>query len=315
MVLNPPARHPFLFYLWFEYMVPKALKKTGAGLFLSTDGYLSLNTQVPSIPVIHDLNFEHYPEHLPFLVRKYYKHYFPKFARRASRIATVSDFSKTDIAEYYKIDPNKIDVVYNGANETYHPISPGEMDLTRQKYAGGGPYFLFIGSLLPRKNIANLLLAFDIFKRENLNPVKLLIIGEKRRWADKINNAYNGMKHKKDVIFKGQTAPDELKMIIPSALAMVYVSFFEGFGIPIIEAMRSGTPVITSDVSCMPEIAGNAAMLTDPFSPKAIAECMKKISADNGIRKSLMEKGLSRAKDFSWDITANKLWDCILKTQ
>ena len=303
-----PARHPILFYLWFEFSVQRTLSSLGADLFLSTDGYLSLDTPTRSIPVIHDINFEHFPEQLPVMTRKYYKYFFPKFARKAIRIATVSEFSKADIVSKYGINEDNIDVVYNGANELYVPTSNEEKIKTREKYSAGNPYFLFIGSLLPRKNIANLFRAFDLFKSSSSNQVKLIIIGEKRWWTADIENAYKEMKFKDDVIFKGHTAPDELKSIIPAALAMTYVSFFEGFGIPIIEAMKCGLPVITSDASCMPEIANGAALLCNPDSPQSIADKMTEVASSPDGMEDLVQKGLQRARDFSWDITSEKLW-------
>jgi len=303
-----PARHPVLFYLWFEYSVQRALGQLGADLFLSTDGYLSLDTPTRSIPVIHDINFEHSPEQLPAMTRRYYKYFFPKFARKAIRIATVSEYSKADIVAKYGINEDDIDVVYNGANEIYMTISEEDKTAAREKYATGNPYFLFIGSLLPRKNIANLFRAFDLFKSNSTNQVKLMIIGEKKWWTSEIENAYKEMKFKDDVIFKGHTAPDELKFIIPAALAMTYVSFFEGFGVPIIEAMKCGTPVITSDISCMPEIAGGAALLCDPNSPDSIAQKMSDVANSPDNNEALVTQGLERAEVFSWDITAEKLW-------
>ncbi|HIA10734.1 MAG TPA: glycosyltransferase family 1 protein [Flavobacteriales bacterium] len=308
IVIRPQARHPILFYLWFEKSIPRALKKINPDLFMSTDGYLSLSTTTPSLPVIHDLNFEHYPEQLPFLVRKYYKHYFPRFARKAAR------FSKSDIVATYGIQPDKIDVVYNGANEIYQPINSEAIEVCRNRHAGGSPYFLFVGSLLPRKNIANLFSAFDLFKRNASNDIKLMIIGERKWWTSEIKGAYEAMEHRESVIFKGHTSPDELQQLIPSALALTYVSFFEGFGIPIIEAMRCGTPVITSDASSMPEIAGGAAMLTDPSSIQSIADAMTKIATSQELQRNFSEKGLERAKDFSWDATADKMWESMLKS-
>jgi glycosyltransferase involved in cell wall biosynthesis len=303
-----PARHPVLFYLWFEYSVPRALGQLGVDLFLSTDGYLSLDTPTRSIPVIHDINFEHYPEQLPAMTRRYYKYFFPKFARKAIRIATVSEYSKADIVANYGINEDNIDVVYNGANEIYMTTSEEDKTAAREKYAAGNPYFLFIGSLLPRKNIANLFRAFDLFKSDPNNQVKLMIIGEKKWWTSEVEHVYKEMKFKDDVIFKGHTAPDALKDIIPAALAMTYVSFFEGFGIPILEAMKCGTPVITSDTSCMPEIAGRAALLCDPNSPDSIAQKMSDVANSPDNNEALVTQGLERAEVFSWDITAEKLW-------
>jgi glycosyltransferase involved in cell wall biosynthesis len=314
LILSPQARHPFLYYWWFEHSIPKTLIKIQADLFLSPDGYLALRSNVPSIPVIHDINFEHFPENLPYLTRHYYQYFFPLFAKKAKRIATVSEFSKNDICKTYDISENKIDVVFNGVNELYATISDEEKTNHRNYYSGGDPYFLFVGSLHPRKNVANLFRAFDQFKSQKPGKEKLLIIGSKKWWTKDIRMAYESMANKSDVLFKSHCSPNELKHIIPSALAMTYVSLFEGFGIPIIEAMQCGTPVITSNVSSMPEVAGEAAFITDPYSITSISAAMTAIASDSNLRNELILKGLKRAEDFSWDKTAAKLWTTLEKT-
>ncbi|MCH8319124.1 MAG: glycosyltransferase, partial [Bacteroidetes bacterium] len=135
LVLSPAARHPFLWYYWFEFAVSNCLKKLKPDIFLSTDGYLCLSTKVKSVLVIHDLAFEHYPKHIDYLTRKYYKYFVPKYAKKADRIATVSRFSKEDIIDKYQISSDKIDVVYNGANELYQPLNEKEKLKIRSKYA------------------------------------------------------------------------------------------------------------------------------------------------------------------------------------
>ncbi len=313
VALFPQARHPFLYYLWFEHAVPAALKKYRADLFLSPDGYLSLSTKVPQVGVIHDLNFEHYPKDLPALTRWYYRHYFPRFAAVASRLATVSEFSKKDIVSCYGIAPEKIDVVYNGVNELYKPVSYGEQQLIRGKYADGKPYFLFVGMLHQRKNIANLFRAYEQFRTRSGTGVKLLIVGHKKWWTPEMEEVFNGMVFKEDVIFLGRQPIEELVKIVGSAMAMTYVSYFEGFGVPIIESMRCGVPVITSNVTSMPEVSGDAALLVDPFHVNAIAEAMLKISSDSSFAAALSAKGLKQSEQFSWDVTTVRLWECIQK--
>ena len=159
VVVPPQARHPFLYYLWFEWSIPYILRKTNADLFLSPDGYISLKTNIPTTAVIHDINFAHRPKDLPFWHRKFYNHYFPQYAQYADRIVTVSEYSKNDICETYSIDNKKIDVVYNGANKLYKPLSPKEIDLIRHEISNNRPYFIFVGSLHPRKNIIGMLKA------------------------------------------------------------------------------------------------------------------------------------------------------------
>jgi glycosyltransferase involved in cell wall biosynthesis len=313
LILSPQARHPFLFYWWFEFSVAGILNKLKPDLFISPDGYLSLNAKCKQLAVMHDLNFEHYPKDLSFLVRKYYKFFFPRFARKATRIATVSEFSKQDLMQTYGINENLIDVVYNGCNTSFVPVTDEIEKITKEKYSTNADYFLFVGSLHPRKNISRLFEAFDKFKSQNSNTVKLLIVGEKYYWTSQIKHTYLNMKYKKDVIFTGRLPSEELKKVMASALALTYVPYFEGFGIPILEAMNSDTPVITSNVTSMPEVAGNAALLIDPFSIESIAEGMNRMYSDKDLRSALIEKGRQRKLDFSWDKTADLLWKSVLK--
>jgi glycosyltransferase involved in cell wall biosynthesis len=314
VILSPPARHPFLFYWWFEVSVSNFLNKFKPDLFLSPDGYLSLHAKCKQLAVIHDINFEHYPNDLSFLVSHYYKYFFPKFAHKANGIATVSQFSKNDIINTYSVKNEKIDVVYNGCNEVYKPIDEALQLETKRQYTANCDYFLFVGSLHPRKNISRLFEAFDLFKNEQKSNIKLVIVGEKYYWTSAIKKTYINMKYRNEVVFTGRLNTDYLKNIIGSALALTYVPYFEGFGIPILEAMNCKTPVITSNVTSMPEIAGDAALLIDPFSVESIANAMKILYEDSDLRNSLIERGNKRKLDFSWDKTADALWQCIEKT-
>ena len=312
--LFPQARHPLLYYLWFEFSIPQLLKKLQPDLFLSPDGYTSLKSKFKSLVVFHDLNFEHYPEDIPLLERKYYKYFFPKYAKKADRIATVSEYSKQDIVEQYKVLPDKIDVVFNGANENFVPLNKSEKIKTKKEFSNGASYFIYVGSLHPRKNLVNLLKAYDKFKTENSSSVKLLIVGEKMWNTSEIDEVFNKMKFKDEVIFTGRLNVDKLHKVLASALALTYVSYFEGFGIPIVEAFRCDVPVITSNVTSMPEIAGDAALHVDPFSIDSIADALKKIDKNEELRNDLIEKGRQRRNDFTWQKSADNLWKSIEKT-
>jgi glycosyltransferase involved in cell wall biosynthesis len=314
IVIGPQARHPLLFYMWFEYSIPQVLKRVKADLFISPDGYLSLSTKVPQLAVIHDLNFEHFPQDLPRIITKYYKHFFPRFAAKVKRIATVSEFSKKDIQEKYKIPGNKIDVVYNGVNEMFHPISTSEKTAAKEKYSGGFDYFIFIGALLPRKNLKNLFLAYDIFRERSGYKHKLIIVGAKKWWTKDLEIVFNNLKYKNDVVFTGRLGDKDLNSVLAAASALTYVSYFEGFGIPILEAFRCEVPVITSNVSSMPEVAGNAAFLTDPFNPVSIADAMQKIASDPKQCEELLKNAAIKQKEYSWERSAKLLWNCIENT-
>jgi glycosyltransferase involved in cell wall biosynthesis len=314
VAVSPQARHPFLFITWFELSIPRILRKCRADLFLSPDGYLSLRTKVPSLAVIHDLNFEHFPGDLPWLIRWYYRTFFPRFARKAKRIATVSEFSASDIRAQYGIEPSLIDIVYDGANESFKPLSDEEQQKVRETYTSGKPYFVFVGALHPRKNLAKLFTAFDLFLRQRgKDDIALLIVGEKKWWTPGIRNAYEAMQYKQNVIFAGRLNQQNLNAAIGAALASTYVSYFEGFGIPIVESWRCGTPVITSNVTSMPEVAGDAALLADPFDAQSIADAMNLIAESESLRKGLIQKGHERQNIFTWDRTAALLWESVLR--
>lgn len=313
LILSPQARHPFLFYWWFEFSVAHFLNRYKPDLFLSPDGYMSLKANCKQLAVIHDINFEHHPKDVSWIVRKYYTRFFPKFARKATRIATVSEFSKKDIMDCYKIESNKIDVVYNGCNDLYTSIDNELKAKTKEKFSKNCDFFLFVGALQPRKNISRLFHAFDKFKSATKSDVKLVIVGEKYRWTSEIKSTYLNMEFKEDVIFTGRLDSTELHHVIGSALAMTYIPYFEGFGIPILEAMNCDTPVITSNITSMPEVAGDAALLVDPFSVDSISNAMIYIYKDGDMRNALIEKGRKRKLDFSWNKTAEALWKSIEK--
>ncbi len=313
VIVPPPARHPLLWIFWFEVSVPYILRKYGIDLFLSTDGFLSMHTRVPQIAVIHDINFHHRPGDLPYFNRRYYRFYFPRFAAKAARIATVSEYSRRDIVNTYEIPEEKIDLVYNGANDIYKPLPEAMKEAVRNKYTEGSPYFIFIGSLHPRKNIRNLLRAFQLFREEYKGDFKMVIVGEKFFLTRSIEEQLESMYFKRDVLFTGRLSNDELKDLLGASWALTFVPFFEGFGIPLIEAMQCDIPVIASNVTSLPEIAGEAALYVNPESPGSIRDAMIRIVKEEGLRETLISKGRERRTHYSWDLTAQALWSTVEK--
>jgi glycosyltransferase involved in cell wall biosynthesis len=308
-VIFPPTRHVILSYLWLEYSIVNVIRRHKPDLFYSPDGYLSLKLkEIPSIAAIHDLNFHHNPNDVPFIVSKYYHYFIPKFARLAKRIITVSEFSKQDIAQQYNIPLDIIDVAYNGANEMFEPISADEKFKVKQEYTMGCDYYIYIGVMVPRKNVALLLNAFSEYKKATGRKTKLVIVGEKMFLTKDIEHAYDNSSFKSDIIFTGRLGPDKLKYLMGAATCLMLVSYFEGFGIPIVEAMYADIPVITSNVTSMPEIAGDAAILVNPFSIDSIKDAMIRIESDHLLRQQLIEKGRLRRQLFTWDKSAAIIW-------
>ncbi|MEZ5147666.1 MAG: glycosyltransferase family 1 protein [Bacteroidales bacterium] len=161
--------------------------------------------------------------------------------------------------------------------------------------------------------MVNLFKAFDAFKSADQKGIKLLVVGEKMYWSDQIAKAYEQMKYKQEVIFSGRLKLPELKEAVGAAIALTYVSYFEGFGIPIVEAFNAETPVITSNVTSMPEVAGDAALLIDPFSVDSICDALNRMSSDEKLRQELIDKGRIQSKKFTWDKSAERLWNSMEK--
>lgn len=315
LVIGPPARHPFLYYAWFQFSVKQVLNKMQPDLFLSPDGFLSLGAKCKQLPVIHDINFVHHPNDTKWLTSKFYNHYFPKYANEAIRIATVSEFSKQDIIKHYKVSPDKIDVVYNGINSFFKPIDSENKQKTKEKFTQGKDYFVSVGSLHPRKNSANLIRAFALFKKESRSDYKLVLAGPEFWGLADINSALTESGLKEDVVFTGRLSNEDLSDVLGSATALTFVPYYEGFGIPLIEAMEAKVPIITSNVTSLPEVAGNAALLVNPTEIHEIKNAMLQLYNNEGLRESLIEKGTIQKQKFSWDKTADLLWESILKTK
>lgn len=313
IVLPPPTRHPVLWYLWFEWLIPTVLKRLKPDLFLSPDGYISLRTKTPQLAVIHDINFIHRPQELPFCIGSYYRHYFPKFAKKATRIVTVSEYSKQDICNTFSVPGEKVDVVFNGAGEIFSPLLPEEIRTWKERHTRNSDYFVYVGSLHPRKNIVGLLKAFDEFKKTDSNGIKLMIVGEPMFKTFEIRTTLKKMIHRNDVVSIGRLNPDDLRLAIGAAQVLLLVSFFEGFGIPVLEAMKCNIPVICSGTTSLPEVAGEAALYIDPFSPQSISQAMTRLVKEKNLRESLIEKGSERSNMFSWDKTSDLLWESIEK--
>lgn len=311
IVIGPPTRHPFLWYLWFEYQIPKALKKYKCDVFYSGDTYMSLSTHITTVIVCHDIAYAHYPNHIPWLKRKYYQKYFPLFHKNSDQIITVSNATKQDIIKTYALDGSKITTAYNAVKEGITKVTSEERSATRKDFADGKPYFIYVGSIHPRKNVVHIIKAFDLFKQNSDSDYKLVLVGRLAWNTEAFNQSLANAKHKDDIIFMQELYNEQVNALIGSAEAMVYVSLFEGFGLPIVEAMAAEVPVITSNISSMPEVAGDAAILVDPDDIVEIAEAMTSIKNDKELREELILIGKKQVLKFDWNETAEITYDVI----
>ena len=303
----PPWRHPLLYLFFLEMILPLFLVINKINLFIGMDGMISMLSSKNQISVIHDLNFVHYPKFLPLKNRLFYNIFYPIYARKAKYIATVSEFSKNDITQCFNINPNKIVVVYCASKDTFHPISDYIKNQTREKHSSGYPYFITLGTIHPRKNIENTIRAFGLFLAKTKLQYKLILVGQFMWDNSKVFETIKELKLEKDVIITGRLNDKETNDLLASAEALLFMSYFEGFGIPILEAFATETPVICSNTTSLDEISGNAALKADPDNPEEISNKMYDLIKNELLRKTLKFDGVDRNKYFNWRKTAINL--------
>lgn len=311
--LPPPARRPVLWYLWFEWVLPSYFKWAKPDVFLSPDGYCSLRTNVPTVMITHDIAYMHYPDQIPAWALKYYQSNVPRFLGRADRILTVSEFGRNDILAHFPIDTNKIEVAPNALRGDFAPLSSEEKQAIKFAYADGRDYFFYLGAVHPRKNVHRLIRAFDRFKKETNAPVRLLIAGRFAWQTGVIMEAYQAAEYQEDIQFLGYVPDEELEKVLGAALALTYVSLFEGFGLPLLEAMHADVPILTSKASAMPEVAGQAALLVDPLDIEAIAKGLKDLYKGVDLRQGLVRQGSLERQRYTWEETAVVVYESFIK--
>ena len=217
--LWPPARRPMLYDWWFDYSVTRAIRRWNADVFVSTDGFLSRRTSIPQLAVMHDLNFMHHPQWMPPREARYYRSRFPQFASIASRLATVSDYSQNDLVEQFGLDPDRIDVIPNAPASAYAVLDEESKASQRKRWSEGNPYFIFVGSLHPRKNIEGLLAAFAAYKAGG-GLAHLVVVGSSM-WTEE-------MRATMDVHWVGRLDRVDLALAMGGALGLQQEHPLEG---------------------------------------------------------------------------------------
>ena len=309
VVLGPQSRHPVLWYLWFEKSISKALLQNKIDVFFTPELYCCLSVDTPTLMIVHDLAYAHYPRHIPFSHRTYLQYFVPRFIGRADKIGCVSKATKEDVKTRFEVEEEKLFISYNGPTPGFAPLNEEEKTQVRNEITGGDPYFVYIGSMHPRKNIGRLILAYDQFRKDNPSSThKLVLVGRLAWKSGRIKEAYDESPFKEDILPLGQIK--NASRIIGAAEAMVYVSLLEGFGIPILEAMQCEVPVVTSNVSSMPEVVGEAGIQVDPKDVDSISKGMMEV-LNTDRRTIIIEKGKDRLSQFSWDGTAEKVYEML----
>ncbi|MCS7037058.1 MAG: glycosyltransferase family 1 protein [Saprospiraceae bacterium] len=313
-VLFPPARHPFLWWVWFEWAVPRALKHYRPDVFFSPDSYLSLRAKTPTLLTVHDLIPLQEPHSVPWLPRHYYRHFLPRFIQRADRIVAVSEYVRQSILQRVGVPAERISTVYNGYRSAFKPLSAAECAAVRDAYADGQAYFLYTGAIHPRKNVSRLIAAFDAFKAQTGAPVRLLVAGRMAWLSEPVREALHKAQFSSDIRLLGYVSEAELTRLCAAALALVNVSLNEGFGLPVVEAFACDVPVLCSDRTALAEVAGEAAFLVNPESVSEIAAGLLALYRDAALREALVSKGRLQRQKFRWDAAAQQLYRLLQET-
>ena len=261
-----------------------------------------------SLVTVHDLGYRYFPEAHPPLQRLYLDLTTRWNARAAAHILADSQAAKADLVAHYATPPDRISVAYPGYDQTLAPICDLErIEAAKSRYTITGDYFLYLGTLQPRKNLARVIDAFATTETK-----AALVLAGKRGWLyDDLFKQVCQLGLEKRVIFAGYIAEEDKADLLSGALAFVFPSLYEGFGLPVLEAQACGCPVITSTTSSLPEVAGDGALLVDPHSSSAIADAMQRIAADPSLRESLIEHGFINVRLFSWTACAQAVLDAI----
>jgi glycosyltransferase involved in cell wall biosynthesis len=294
-------------FLWSQTFLPLYLyKKKALGekidVFFSPAHYAPRFCPIASVVTVHDLSYFYYPEE--FLKKDLYqlKNWTKYSVKNAKKVIAVSATTKKDLIKFYQLPEEKIEVIYNGG-----PRHIKKLKLTKSKF------ILFVGTLQPRKNLITLIAAFNLFYKQN-PEFKLVIAGKKGWLYENIFHHVKELRLEKQVIFTGYISEEELISYYKNAFCFVLPSFYEGFGIPLLEAMSFNCPVISSSSSSLPEVGGNACLYFNPKSVNDLLKKMKMIMENEKLRKELIKKGKERLKLFSWKTCAEKTLAVIKKT-
>ncbi len=294
-----------------QLRIPLALRREGVTLFHATHYVLPPLVSCRSVVTIHDCIHLMFPQYLPNRFALGYARASMAYAtRQATRVLTVSESSKRDIIRFFGTSADKIDVIPNAFNERFS-LEPKEEDMVRvrERYQLQDAFVLYAGNVKPHKNLERLIEAFSLVRRRGLGNLKLVLIGDEISRYAALRRAVHRHQLHPYVRFIGFMPEETLAVMYRLAAVFVFPSLYEGFGLPPLEAMASGTPVVTSNVSALPEVAGDAALLVDPYDPVAIADAIHDVLTNDALRSRLCHKGQQRASQFSWEASARRVRD------
>ena len=255
----------------------------------------------------HDVGYERYPETYSRWELTSLKQGAKRAVRKADLIITISQFTKEEMLKFYKIEPEKIKVIYLGCNhDRWQPQSAEAIKQFQQENNLGLPYFVYLGRLTLRKNIIDLIRIYNRFREKNKTPHQLILVGQAAPWQNEINEEIQVSPYKNEIKKMGWLPLAQLPFLLSGAQGLVFPSFYEGFGLPVIEAMACGCPVIASSSGALPEIVASGGLLVDAHDIEGFAQKMVAVITDQNLRQDLIKRGLARSQEFSWEKCARE---------
>lgn len=300
--------------LWTHLRLAAELRQHPPDRLFVPAHVLPLYCPVPAVVTVHDLGYKHYPTTHRLFDRWYLDWTTRRHTRVARHILADSQATKQDLIDFYRADPQRISVVYLGRDESLTRVAdPLIIERTKAKYGVDGDYLLHLGTLHPRKNLVRLIEAFQLAGPQLPPALKLVIAGQKGWLYDEIFARVQSLGLTGRILFPGYVDDADKPALLSGALAYIFPSLYEGFGLPVLEAMTCQTPVLTSRVSSLPEVAGDAALLIDPHSSDDIAAGLVRLVGDADLRHRLIEQGLKQIDQFSWDKAAKQILEILAK--
>ncbi|MFQ5813782.1 MAG: glycosyltransferase family 4 protein, partial [Anaerolineae bacterium] len=301
-----PTFRPPIRIFWEQVVQPFALQKERVDLLHALAFVTPLLSPCPSVVTIHDLSFLLYPESFKRSKRFYLSLFTRLSARQARCIIAVSKSTKRDVVRLLGVSPDKVEVVYSGVDDVFHPLAEDQVAAFRSKRGLPERFILFVGTIEPRKNVTRLIEAFAALRPCDLANLKLVIGGAKGWFYHNVFARVEELGLEGDVVFPGYIPVSELPLWYNAAELFVYPSLYEGFGLPLLEAMACGTPVVAANTSSLPEVVGEVGLTVDPLDVEGLAEAMRRALGDEVLRQEMRDRGLQRAKGFSWTKTAQE---------
>lgn len=301
-----PVRQPLTRIAWEQTALPLALRRIQADLVHGLVNTLPLATSVPGVVTVHDLSFLRMPAYFPRPKQLYLAHLCRVSVRKARRVIAVSEQTAADIRSQFGIDSRRVEVVYNGVSERFRPLPDEDVSAFRQRMALPPRFLLYVGTLEPRKNLPHLLRAYADWQAASVagRETALVLAGAKGWYYQEIFRLVAELALKEHVYFPGFLPEDDLPLWYNAADGFVYPSLFEGFGLPVVEAMACGVPVICSDTPSLQEVAANAALVVPAQDRRALQDALARLFTEPGLAAELRRHGLLRARQFSWERAA-----------